>query len=310
MEKIITIIVTYNGMKWVDSCLSSLRNSSHPTDIVVIDNGSTDETTYYITENYPEVKVIKSKENLGFGKANNLGIKIGLEENYDYFFLLNQDAWVFPNTIGNLVEDFSHNSDFGIISPIQLKKNLEIETIFRSYIKDLESDIKIVQENTSAYETNVKEVDFTNAAVWMISAKCIENVGGFSPLFYHYGEDVDYLHRVKYHKLKHGVSINTFAIHDRNAKPRETVKEYNKRKKHPGPWPLKYYNILADPNFTFFYAVIKSFILFITSLGKHLLKGNFFSVKYDFIVIKEVIRKLNFISNIRKQAKQKTAFIK
>ena len=52
MNKILVIVVTYNAMKWVDKCFSSVRESTYPSGIYVIDNGSTDGTQHYIKEKY------------------------------------------------------------------------------------------------------------------------------------------------------------------------------------------------------------------------------------------------------------------
>lgn len=300
MEKVTTIIVTYNGIKWIEKCISSLINSIYPTDIIIIDNNSTDETISFIRNHFPNIKIIESKDNLGFGKANNIGISLGIKDNSDFFFLLNQDAYVLPDTIGKLIDNFKKHPEYGIISPIQLKNNVEVENLFSSYLKKHPQLQKNYNPN-NAYENKVLSIDFTNAALWMISKKCIETVGGFSPLFYHYGEDVDYINRIIFHHFKNGVSCNAFGIHDREIKPRLSVTEYNKKKKHPGPWPLKYYIILVNPNNSFIISLFKATKLFFYSLLKHLLRGNFFSVRYDFIVIKEVLKKIPLIKEIRKE---------
>ena len=74
-QKIYLIIVTYNAMKWAEKCFSSLRKSSVPVHTMVVDNGSTDGTQEFNKTHFPEVEFIQSAENLGFGKANNLGIE-------------------------------------------------------------------------------------------------------------------------------------------------------------------------------------------------------------------------------------------
>lgn len=284
MKKITTIIVTYNGMKWLNKCLLSLRNSIYPTDIVIIDNGSTDESIPFVKQNFPEVHLIKNQENFGFGKANNIGISYGIQNNTDFFFLLNQDAYIFPDTIGNLVKNFESNPEYGIISPIQLKNDLEIETLFHSYLKNY-PQLQQKYQPQHSYENQVFPIDFTNAALWMISKKCMTNTGGFSPLFHHYGEDVDYTHRIKYHHFKNGVSRNAFGIHNREIKPKLSVKEYNKKRKHPGPWPLKYYIILANPNHSFLSSSIKACKLFLFSLFKHSFKGGGISSVSNMILL-------------------------
>ena len=109
-SRILAIVVTYNGMKWVDRCLGSLVMSRTPADVIVIDNGSQDGTQEYIAENYPEVKLVSTGENFGFGKANNIGLKHALEKGYEYVYLLNQDAWVYPDTLGVLMEAMENDS--------------------------------------------------------------------------------------------------------------------------------------------------------------------------------------------------------
>ena len=76
--KIYLIIVTYNAMKWAERCFSSLRKSSVPVHTIVVDNGSNDGTQEFIKTQFPEVEFIQSAKNLGFGKANNLGIEKSL----------------------------------------------------------------------------------------------------------------------------------------------------------------------------------------------------------------------------------------
>ena len=69
MKKVSIIIVTWNGMKWIDKCLSSIRQSCLPVTVFLVDNNSTDGTQSYISKNYSEVKLTLSNKNLGFGKV-------------------------------------------------------------------------------------------------------------------------------------------------------------------------------------------------------------------------------------------------
>ena len=92
---IFVIIVTYKGMRWYDKCFSSLRESTLPVHTIVVDNTPGEEEANYIREHYPEIHLIKTEENLGFGKANNLGIRYALDHGCDYVFLLNQNSLKF-----------------------------------------------------------------------------------------------------------------------------------------------------------------------------------------------------------------------
>ncbi|WP_373564771.1 glycosyltransferase [Sphingobacterium sp. E70] len=143
MAKILTIIVSYNFEPWIHKCLHSLLLSSHPTDILVIDNNSRDHTTCIIKETYPAVRLIESPENLGFGKANNIGLTIALEEDYDYAFLVNQDAWVDQNCIANLIK--VNTANIGIISPSTTMVRRKNSTMGSQFIRSIRS-LKIPTE--------------------------------------------------------------------------------------------------------------------------------------------------------------------
>ena len=93
-NQLLVIIVNYNGMKWLERCLSSLTSSTVPSDVYIVDNGSTDGSQDYIRSNFKDAIFVQSEENLGFGKANNIGLQYAYEKGYEYVYLLNQDAWV------------------------------------------------------------------------------------------------------------------------------------------------------------------------------------------------------------------------
>jgi GT2 family glycosyltransferase len=77
--KIFSLVVTYNGAKWIAGCLDSLKASSTDNEIIVVDNGSTDRTKTIVRESYPEVFLLENADNLGFGQANNQGLRMALE---------------------------------------------------------------------------------------------------------------------------------------------------------------------------------------------------------------------------------------
>lgn len=207
--RVLIIIVTYNFERWIDRCLGSLRESAHPADTVLIDNCSSDRTTQLVEQHYPEVRLIKNKENLGFGRANNIGMEIALREGYDAVFLLNQDAWIDPQTIGTLAQLCQEYPAYGILSPVHLTGNGDKpEQGFGTYtgirqLSDLDREAPVVQAS------------FINAAFWMIPVAVLHTVGGFSPLFYHYGEDKDYVNRLRHHGYLVGYSPAVFGCHDR-----------------------------------------------------------------------------------------------
>lgn len=215
MNKVLVIIVTYNGMEWLDRCLGSLVLSKTPADIMVVDNCSTDQTREYITENFPEVKLVCSEENLGFGKANNVGLGYALERGYDYVYLLNQDAWIFPDTLGVLMKAMDADRSLGILSPMQMAAEGERPDP-RFKRRCPAAAFRDMRRRFSSGK--VYEVPFVMAAHWMVSAECLKKVGGFSPAFPHYGEDDNFIHRAIYKGFKVGIHSGAVAIHDREVR--------------------------------------------------------------------------------------------
>lgn len=210
--KILTIIVTYNGMKWIDKCLSSIIGSSAHSDIYVVDNCSTDDTVAYIETNYPNVIIEKSQTNLGFAKANNVGMRYALDNGYDFVFLLNQDAWVDTTTLEYLTRTFEDNTNVGIATPIHL--NGSRSTLDYGFANCMQT-LFLMDLYANALQ-HYYQVPFVNAAAWMISRYCLETVGGFDTLlFHHYEEDQNYCQRVSYHSKRIIVNSCCCICHDR-----------------------------------------------------------------------------------------------
>ena len=215
--RIYVVIVTYNGMQWVDETFKALIFSSVKSSVVVVDNNSSDDTVSFITGNYPDIELLKQKENLGFGRANNIGISYALKNNADYVFLLNQDAFVELNTIEYLINVSENNKDYGIISPIHYNGNgTFLDESFSYYIRNFTCDNFISDCVLSKPKKEVYSLPMINAAAWLLPKKTLEVVGGFDPIFFLYGEDDNYCQRVLFHKLKIGITPNTFIRHDSN----------------------------------------------------------------------------------------------
>lgn len=211
--KIFVIIVTYKGHRWYERCFASLRNSEIPVQTVVIDNASNDGTVEYIREHFPEIHLMESKENLGFGRANNLGMRYALDNGCDYVFLLNQDAWIEPNSIQELVRIHQEYPKYGVLSPMHVaadKRSLYIE------IEDGRTDHANSLLSDAYFQTlqDVYPFKYVNAAAWLMTRDTLLTVGGFDPIFFLYGEDDNYLQRMEYHGIKLGLVPNVQIIHD------------------------------------------------------------------------------------------------
>ena len=224
--KVYIVIVTYNGMAWLAKCLASI-----PEDytIVVVDNNSSDNSVQFIEQNYPQVQLFKEAKNLGFGQANNKGIRYALQQGADYVYLLNQDAYLDDDTIDKLISTSKDYPNYGILSPIHTNKDkTRLDQNFSNYLNyknnsDFYSDFVLGKSIAEVYE-----VPFVNAAGWLIPKNTLKTVGGFDPIFFHYGEDDNYCQRVRYHKLKIGVVPNAYMVHDREERKENKFKKGSK----------------------------------------------------------------------------------
>lgn len=223
--KFLVIIVTYNAIQWAERCFNSLRKSTVKPDVYVVDNGSTDGTQGFIKELYPEVMFHQSEENLGFGKANNLGLQYALDYNYDYVYLLNQDAWVMPETFERLASLSKQYPEYGILSPFQM--NADMIHIDRNFVANVllwDSNPNILNDMYNQQLCDVYPVKGVMAAHWFMPIETVRKVGGFSPSFPHYGEDDNYIDRVHYYDMKVGVVPSLRVVHDRGWRE-DTIKK-------------------------------------------------------------------------------------
>jgi GT2 family glycosyltransferase len=229
MEKpnVYIIIVTYNGMPWINTCLASCGN--YP--VIIVDNASTDDTISFIETNYPEITILKQIVNLGFGQANNIGISYALEQGAEHVFLLNQDAYLDIGVIDQLLNVQRENKHYGILSPIHCTRSKnKLDKNFAYYV-NYENSLGFYSDHVLHKQLNdIYDIPFVNAASWLLTKECIETIGGFDPIFYHYGEDENYCQRAIFHGFSIGIVPKTYIIHDRedrdDNKPIPFTKDY------------------------------------------------------------------------------------
>lgn len=268
-------------MKWIDRCLCSLISSSCTVDIIVIDNLSTDGTIQHIQTNYPEVELHCMKQNLGFGTGNNVGLKMAIERKANYVFLLNQDAWVETDTIKNLVTAQQHKPQYGILSPVHLNgTGSDFDDHFYQYLLRAEDQQQLQNFLEKKNTVNpILTVPFVNAAAWCISAACINKTGGFDPLFFHYGEDDNYISRAKHKNFLIGVLLNERIYHDRSSTSAGKRIDLKKQVHSQLTQFLVYASDTSRGNFKWFMfkRAVRHFLLFL----KHGLLINKYEMKFN-----------------------------
>lgn len=201
--RILVIVVSYNGLAFIDRCLGSVRESTLPADLYVLDNASADGTADAVAARFPEAVLVRSTENLGFARGNNEGLRYALEKGYDAVYLLNQDAWLEADTLERLAAAMTPG--WAVLSPMQMSAAGEPDHAFE----------RDVLPKAGAEENGVREVPRVMAAHWLISREALEKVGLFAPLFPLYGEDDNWCDRARFQGMRIGIVPAAKAVHDR-----------------------------------------------------------------------------------------------
>lgn len=103
--RVFIIILNWNGIGDTLECLESIKNLEYTNcDIVVVDNGSTDNSVKTLKEKFPKVVILENCKNLGFAGGNNVGIQYALKHKADFVMLLNNDTVVDPKLINHFIE--------------------------------------------------------------------------------------------------------------------------------------------------------------------------------------------------------------
>ena len=218
---IAVIIVTYNASEFINKCLQCVVKNKSQLKIFISDNNSTDDTIDIVKNLDLNVSLFENKENLGFGAANNQCFIQAMAEGCSHFFLVNQDVYLPPNAIDSLIE-IENNYKFDMFSPIQLNGSGEwIDRFFKVHLLSSFNAVFFNDLVLSKSKKKVYECGFTNAAAWFIPLVTLKKIGGFDPLFWHYGEDDDWYQRFRYKELKAAICTDILVRHDRQQEPRK-----------------------------------------------------------------------------------------
>jgi GT2 family glycosyltransferase len=193
------ITVNYNQSAVTRDLLISLRKIDYKNvEILVVDNGSPSDTPEKLKEEFPEIYLIISKENLGFAGGNNLGVA---KSKGEYCLFINNDTEVEPDFLGPLVARFQANPKIGMVSP-KIRFHHTPDTIQYAGYTPFQS-ITLRQHLIGFRQIDNGQFDkggYTFAghgAAMMVSSEVIRKVGPMAELFFLYYEEHDWCERIK-----------------------------------------------------------------------------------------------------------------
>ena len=207
------VVVSYNAAPWIARCIESALGQRGVDQVVVVDNNSVDETCAILKAEFPSVTLLSLDENVGFGRANNIGIRHALETGADGVFLLNQDAWLADEAVDRLASFAEQHPEYGILSPLHL--NYDGSGLHRGFARYIFNCCpKFIDDLLLRTLDNDYDVAFVPAALWYLPRRTLETIGGFDPLFFIYSEDDDLIARVKHAGQKVGIVPQSHGYHD------------------------------------------------------------------------------------------------
>lgn len=214
--RVSVVIVVWNAKKYVQECLASLREHCARAcfEVIVVDNASTDGTTELIAQEFPEFKLIRNSDNLGFAKANNIGIA---QSSGDYVCLVNSDVKFLDDCITPMIEYLSENPRVGMLGPKMLstdgkvwRSTMRFPTLWNHFCRALCVDVAFKKSRLfggllmSDFDHQATTpVEVLNGWFVVVRRSSLERVGLLDPQFFMYGEDVDWCYR--FHQAGEGV---------------------------------------------------------------------------------------------------------
>jgi len=189
------VIVNWNLADDTLACLDSVWGMSYPNfEVVVVDNGSTDGSVERIAAAHPQTAQIANEENLGFAAGANRGIDWALGQGCAYVLVLNSDTTVAPDLLDPMVAAGETDARIGILSPRILYHEQPERTwhLAARWRPCLPMPVNIRQAGAP-----IVEADFVSGCAMMLRREALEQLGGFDPAYFMYGEDVDLCLRAK-----------------------------------------------------------------------------------------------------------------
>jgi len=209
MPDVSIIIVNWNAREALHNCLKSVYEHGDEVDyeIIVVDNASTDGSVEMVKKTWPGVILVENSENIGFARANNIGIRQSASQ---YVCLINSDVVILKECIRNLVEFMDQNPHIGMTGPRILNPDRTLQpscrhfpSIWNNICQALALNLLFPKSrffsgpfmNYWAHDT-IRKVDTVGGMFWMVRRKAIDEIGLLDEDFFLYGEDIDWCRRL------------------------------------------------------------------------------------------------------------------
>lgn len=196
VPSVFIILVNWNRVQDTLECIASLREKPYPNShIVVVDNGSSDDSVERIRRNGCDLILLEAGKNLGFTGGNNLGIKYALEHNADYVLLLNNDALIAPDALEKMVAVAESDEKIGIVTP-KILYHPERDRIWAAGTKYygwcMTTRLTGYRQKDVGQYAGERDLSWAVGCAMLIKKEVLTEVGSLNDELFAVGEDLDY----------------------------------------------------------------------------------------------------------------------
>ncbi|MBU1200154.1 glycosyltransferase family 2 protein [Patescibacteria group bacterium] len=194
MTKVFILILNYNRHQDTTKCIRALKKSNLPenTQIIIIDNSTTNHSQKILSQTFPKIKLIKTPKNNGFAYGNNFGIRYALKNKASHIMIINPDVTVGKSFLKPLLNLFKTKPQAGLVAPAHQHQQNK-QTFFGLGGKINWQTTKCEHINTKKLALKKsKNYEFVSFACVLIKREVFEKIGLLNELYFMYLEDVDY----------------------------------------------------------------------------------------------------------------------
>lgn len=194
--KVGIVLVNFNGEKFQNDCLRAIYQSTYQNyEVIVVDNGSHDESIRLTREEFPEAIIIETGENCGVAKGNNIGIKKALEDRCEYVLLLNNDTEVAPDMLYEMLK----SADNTTMVTCKMYYYSQSDVIWCAggkfnWRQATTSHFGENQRDAGQYDQSMV-VDYSPTCCMLIHCSVFEKVGFMDEAYFMYYDDTDFVYR-------------------------------------------------------------------------------------------------------------------
>ncbi|SNR62006.1 glycosyltransferase family 2 protein [Lutibacter flavus] len=227
------VIINYNVQYFIEQCILSVHSASGnlSVEIIVVDNNSDDDSCKIIKDKYPEVILIENKENIGFSKANNQGVKVATGE---YILILNPDTVIAEDTLDKIYSFAKAKPNLGILGvklidgsgdfAPESKRGIPTPMVSFNKLFGISS-----KRTGKYYATHLDEnesgiMDVASGAFMFVNRVIFNEVGGFNEAYFMYGEDIDLSMNLLNKGYQNYYYANTQIIHFKGESTQKDIK--------------------------------------------------------------------------------------